>query len=197
MEPTIDLSISRCEWNLKDELLTRYHDEEWGTPVHDDQLWFEFFSLDGMQAGLSWNTILRKRPAFRTAFDNFHIETVAGYGESKVAELLNDAGIVRNKAKINAIIHNAARVMEVQREFGSFDAYLWRFVDGKTIQNHWQSLSEIPARTEVSDLISKELVGRGFKFCGSTIIYAIMQSAGMVNDHIVSCFRYEQILRGG
>jgi DNA-3-methyladenine glycosylase I len=196
MEPSIDLSISRCEWNLKDELLTRYHDEEWGTPVHNDQLWFEFISLDGMQAGLSWNTILRKRPAFRAAFDNFHIETVAGYGEAKVAELLNDAGIVRNKAKINAIIHNAAKVMEVQREFGSLDAYLWRFVNGKTIQNHWQSLSEIPPRTDLSDLISKELIGRGFKFCGSTIIYAIMQSAGMVNDHIVSCFRHEQILRG-
>jgi DNA-3-methyladenine glycosylase I len=197
MDNPIDLSLTRCEWNLNDELLTRYHDEEWGTPVHDDQVLFEFISLDGMQAGLSWNTILRKRPAFRRAFDNFHIPTVAAYGEDKVAELLNDASIVRNRSKINAIINNAARVMEVQREFGSLDFYLWSFVDGKTIQNHWETLSDIPPKSKLSDRISKDLIARGFKFCGSTIIYAILQSAGLVNDHIVTCFRHVQIERGG
>ena len=186
-------SVTRCEWNSNDALLTRYHDEEWGTPVHDDQLLFEFISLDGMQAGLSWNTILRKRDNFRIAFDHFHIQTVANYQDSKIQELLNDAGIVRNKAKINAIVNNANRVLEVQKEFGSLDAYLWGFTRGKTIQNYWIQLSEIPPRTELSDTISKDMVKRGFKFCGTTIIYAILQSAGLVNDHIVSCFRYQQL----
>ncbi len=193
MEDTIDLTISRCEWNLNDVLLTRYHDEEWGNPLHDDQMLFEFLSLDAMQAGLSWNTILRKRENFRQAFDNFEIETVAAYDETKIQELLANPGIVRNKTKINAIIHNANRVIAVREEFGSLDKYLWGFTAGKVIQNSWQTLSQIPATSPISDAMSKDMVGRGFKFCGSTILYAVMQSAGMVNDHIVSCFRYKEL----
>lgn len=185
--------IIRCEWNSKDELLTAYHDQEWGTPVHDDQLLFEFISLDGMQAGLSWNTILRKRVNFQKAFDQFHIETVARFDDTKKESLLQDAGIIRNKAKINAIVHNANRVLEIQKEFGSLDAYLWGFTGNKTIQNHWETLAQIPPRTELSDRLSKDMIQRGFKFCGTTILYAILQSAGLVNDHIVSCFRYKQL----
>ncbi|NMC85689.1 MAG: DNA-3-methyladenine glycosylase I [Anaerolineaceae bacterium] len=195
MENTIDRSVTRCEWNLNDALLTRYHDEEWGEPLHDDQKLFEFLALDGMQAGLSWNTILRKRENFRQAFDNFDIQRVAGYNDSKIQELLANPGIVRNKAKINAIIQNANRVLEIQREFGSLDAYLWKFTGGGTIQNRWQTLSEIPATSPISDAMSKELIARGFKFCGSTILYAFMQAAGMVNDHIVSCYRYQELCK--
>ncbi len=193
MDNCIDRSVTRCEWNLNDALLTRYHDEEWGNPLHDDQKLFEFLALDGMQAGLSWNTILRKRENFRQAFDHFEIKVVAGYGESKIQELLVNQGIVRNKAKINAIIRNANQVLEIQREFDSLDAYLWGFTAGVTIQNHWLTLSEIPATSSVSDAMSKDMISRGFKFCGSTILYAFMQAAGMVNDHIVSCFRYKQL----
>ena len=193
MDNSIDLSVSRCEWNLNDALLTRYHDEEWGEPLHDDRALFEFLALDGMQAGLSWNTILRKRENFRQAFDNFEIEVVAAYGEAKIQVLLANPGIVRNKAKINAIIHNANKVLDIQREFGSLDTYLWGFTGGVTIQNRWQSLSEIPATSPISDAMSKDMVARGFKFCGSTILYAFMQAAGMVNDHIVTCFRYQQL----
>lgn len=193
MENTIDLSITRCEWNLNDVLLTRYHDEEWGVPLHDDRMLFEFLALDGMQAGLSWNTILRKRENFRQAFDNFDIEQVAGYNDAKIQELLANPGIVRNKAKIHAIVNNANRVVEIQQKFGSLDAYLWGFTDGKTIQDSWQTLSEIPATSQISDAMSKDMIARGFKFCGSTILYAFMQAAGMVNDHIVSCFRYKEL----
>jgi DNA-3-methyladenine glycosylase I len=196
MENTIDRSVIRCEWNLNDVLLTRYHDEEWGVPVHDDRLLFEFLALDGMQAGLSWNTILRKRENFRQAFDNFEIEVVAEYGDAKIQELLANPGIVRNKAKVNAIIRNAGHVLEIQQEFGSLDAYLWGFTGGKTIQNHWESLSQIPATSPISDAMSKDMVGRGFKFCGSTILYAFMQAAGMINDHIVSCYRYQELCGG-
>jgi DNA-3-methyladenine glycosylase I len=196
MENSIDLSVTRCEWNLNDALLTRYHDEEWGEPLHDDRMLFEFLALDAMQAGLSWNTILRKRENFRQAFDHFEIEVVAGYTDAKIQALLADAGIVRNKAKINAIIHNASRVMEIQQEFGSLDAYLWRFTGGVTIQNSWQTLSEIPATSPISDAMSKDMIARGFKFCGSTILYAVMQSAGMVNDHIVACYRYKELRKG-
>jgi DNA-3-methyladenine glycosylase I len=195
MENMIDRSVTRCEWNLNDALLTRYHDEEWGEPLHDDQKLFEFLALDGMQAGLSWNTILRKRENFRQAFDNFDIQRVATYNDSKIQELLANPGIVRNKAKINAIIQNANRVLEIQREFGSLDAYLWKFTGGGTIQNRWQTLSEIPATSPISDAMSKELIARGFKFCGSTILYAFMQAAGMVNDHIVSCYRYQELCK--
>jgi len=193
MDQPIDPSLARCVWNLNDVLLTRYHDEEWGVPLHDDQRLFEFLALDGMQAGLSWNTILRKRENFRQAFDNFEIDVVARYGVEKVQELLSNAGIVRNRAKINAIIHNANRVLEIQQEFGSLDAYLWGFTGGGTIQNAWQSMSQIPATSPISDAMSRDMVGRGFKFCGSTILYAFMQAAGMVNDHIISCFRYDQL----
>lgn len=196
MDNTIDLSVSRCEWNLSDVLLTRYHDEEWGFPLHDDQMLFEFLSLDAMQAGLSWNTILRKREHFRQAFDRFEIEVVAAYNETKVLELLANPGIVRNKAKINAIILNANRVIAIREEFGSLDAYLWGFTGGKVVQNSWQSLSEIPATSPISDAMSKDMIARGFKFCGSTILYAFMQAAGLVNDHIVSCYRYQELHKG-
>ena len=196
MDNTIDLSVSRCEWNLSDVLLTRYHDEEWGVPLHDDQMLFEFLSLDAMQAGLSWNTILRKREHFRQAFDHFEIDVVAAYNETKVLELLANPGIVRNKAKINAIILNANRVIAIREEFGSLDAYLWGFTGGKVVQNNWQSLSEIPATSPISDAMSKDMIARGFKFCGSTILYAFMQAAGLVNDHIVSCYRYQELLKG-
>jgi DNA-3-methyladenine glycosylase I len=195
MEDTIDLSIPRCEWNLNDVLLTRYHDEEWGNPLHNDQVLFEFLALDGMQAGLSWNTILRKRENFRQAFDHFEIEVVAAYNETKIQELLNNPGIVRNKAKINAIINNANRVIAIREEFGSLDNYLWGFTEGKVIQNSWLTLSQIPATSPISDAMSKDMVGRGFKFCGSTILYAFMQAAGMINDHIVSCFRYKELYK--
>lgn len=195
MEVTIDLTLPRCEWNLNDVLLTRYHDEEWGNPLHNDQMLFEFLSLDGMQAGLSWNTILRKRENFRQAFDHFEVEVVAAYNETKIQELLANAGIVRNKSKINAIIHNANRVIAVREEYGSLDNYLWGFTEGKVIQNRWQTLSQIPATSSISDAMSKDMVGRGFKFCGSTILYAFMQASGMVNDHIVSCFRYKELCK--
>ena len=196
MENFVDRSIVRCEWNLNDVLLTRYHDEEWGEPLHDDRMLFEFLALDGMQAGLSWNTILRKRENFRQAFDNFEIKLVAGYNEMKIQELLANPGIVRNKAKIHAIIHNANRVLEIQQEFDSLDAYLWGFTGGVSIQNRWQTLSEIPTTSPNSDAMSKDMVSRGFKFCGSTILYAFMQAAGMVNDHIVSCYRYKELRKG-
>lgn len=193
MDNFVDRSVTRCEWNLNDALLTRYHDEEWGEPLHDDRMLFEFLALDGMQAGLSWNMILRKRENFREAFDNFNIELVAGYSELKIQELLANPGIVRNKAKIRAIINNANRVLEIQKEFGSLDAYLWGFTGGVTIQNSWQTLAEIPATSPNSDAMSKDMIARGFKFCGSTILYAFMQAAGMVNDHIASCFRYKEL----
>ena len=196
MDNTIDLSVSRCEWNLSDVLLTRYHDEEWGFPLHDDQMLFEFLSLDAMQAGLSWNTILRKREHFRQAFDRFEIDVVAAYNETKVFELLANPGIVRNKAKINAIIHNANRVIAIREEFGSLDAYLWGFTGGKVVQNSWRTLSEIPATSPISDAMSKDMIARGFKFCGSTILYAFIQAAGLVNDHIVSCYRYQELHKG-
>lgn len=196
MEYLIDRSVTRCEWNLNDALLTRYHDEEWGEPLHDDQKLFEFLALDGMQAGLSWNTILRKRENFRQAFDNFDIERVAGYNDTKIQELLANPGIVRNKAKIHAIVQNANRVLEIQRDFGTLDAYLWGFTGGVTVHNSWQTLSQIPATSPISDAMSKELIARGFKFCGSTILYAFMQAAGMVNDHIVSCYRYKELRKG-
>jgi len=195
MDNLVDRSVSRCEWNLNDVLLTRYHDEEWGNPLHDDRMLFEFLSLDAMQAGLSWNTILRKRDNFRQAFDHFEIDVVAAYNETKIRELLENPGIVRNKAKINAIIYNAHRVIEIREEFGSLDHYLWGFTGNEVIQNRWQTLSQIPATSPISDAMSKDMVGRGFKFCGSTILYAFMQAAGMINDHIVTCFRYKELCK--
>ena len=183
----------RCGWAGSDPLYVAYHDQEWGVPLHDDRLLFEFLILDGMQAGLSWATILKKRDNFRRAFDDFDPYLVAQYGDEKVAALLADPGIVRNRLKVAAAVQNARAFLEIQREYGSFDAYIWQFVGGKPKQNAWVALSEIPARTPESDAMSKDLTRRGFKFVGSTICYAFMQAAGMVNDHIVNCFRYNQV----
>jgi len=187
--------LTRCPWAEDDEKMMKYHDEVWGVPVHDDQKLFAKLCLDLMQAGLMWRTILHKQENFENAFDFFHIETVAGYDESKYEELMQDAGIVRNQLKIRAVINNAARIMEIQKEFGSFDAYLWGFTNGEPIKNSWQRLSDIPTSTPLSDAISKDLKKRGFKFVGTTIIYAFLQAAGIVNDHLTSCFRYEDTNR--
>lgn len=189
----IDKEIIRCEWPKHDPLMLAYHDHEWGVPVHDDAKHFEFLLLDAFQAGLSWSTVLKKRENFRRSFDNFDIRQIARYDDSKIAELMNDAGIIRNKAKIMATIGNARAFMQVQMEFSSFDAYIWQFTGGKTIHNSWKSLSEIPAKTAQSDAMSKDLLKRGFKFVGSTICYAYMQAAGMVNDHVVHCHRYKEV----
>jgi DNA-3-methyladenine glycosylase I len=178
----------RCGW-ARDELMIRYHDDEWGVPVHEDRRWFEFITLEGAQAGLSWNTILHKREAYRSAFHGFEPARVAKFGERDVKRLLADAGIVRNRLKINSTIGNASAFVAVQKEFGSFDDYIWRFVGGRTRINKWRALKQVPARTPESDAMSKELIGRGFKFVGSTICYAMMQATGMVNDHIVDCAR--------
>jgi DNA-3-methyladenine glycosylase I len=187
-------SVKRCAWPGSDPLYCAYHDEEWGVPLHDDRALFEFLILEGAQAGLSWITILRKRPAYRAAFDNFDPERIARYGADKIELLLQDAGIVRNRLKIKAAVTNAQRYLDVQDEFGSFDAFIWRFVEGTPKQNHWRSHSEIPAQTRESDAMSKELKQRGFKFVGSTICYAHMQATGMVNDHTVDCFRHKELL---
>ena len=181
----------RCAWAGTDPLYVAYHDEEWGVPLHDDRLLFEFLVLEGAQAGLSWSTVLRKRDAYRRAFDRFDARKVARYDKRKLAALLKDAGIVRNRAKIESAIRNAKAFLEVQEEFGSFDAYQWRFVDGRPIQNRWRSVRDIPARTTESEAMSEELKSRGFTFVGSTIIYAHMQAVGMVNDHVKACFRYK------
>jgi DNA-3-methyladenine glycosylase I len=184
--------IVRCEWAGDDPLMQKYHDEEWGTPKRDDRRLFEDLVLDGAQAGLSWITILRKRENYRLAFDNFDPVRVAAYDEAKIEELLGNAGIIRNRQKINSAIKNAQAFLKVQEEFGSFDAYIWGFVDGKPIQNSWQTMSELPPKTELSETISKDLKKRGFNFVGPTIIYAFMQAVGMVNDHTVDCFRYQE-----
>ena len=182
----------RCPWP-KDELYRRYHDEEWGVPVHDDRLLFEFTVLEGAQAGLSWHTVLRKREHYRAAFDNFEAEKIARYGEQKVAELLANPGIIRNRLKIRAAIQNARAFLRVQEEFGSFDKYLWQFVDGKPIINRRRRMADVPARTPISDALSKDLIQRGFKFVGTTICYAKMQAVGMVNDHLITCFRHQEL----
>ena len=180
----------RCAWCSDDPLYQAYHDTEWGVPVHDDPTLFEFLTLEGAQAGLSWLTILRKRENYRRAFDNFDIERIARYGERETQRLLADAGIVRNRLKIAATIGNARATLAVQAQYGSLDSFLWDFVDGKPIINHWRSLSELPVSTPQSDAMSKALKRLGFKFVGSTICYAFMQAVGMVNDHTVDCFRY-------
>ena len=182
----------RCPWAGEDPLMVAYHDQEWGVPLHDDQKLFEFLILEGAQAGLSWSTILRKRENYRRAFDGFDAERVARYGQRQVDRLLVDAGIVRNRLKIGAAITNAQAYLEVQSAFGSFDAYLWRFVDGRPVQNRFQEESEIPVNTPLSDALSKDLKSRGFKFVGTTICYAHMQATGMVNDHLASCFRHQE-----
>ncbi len=186
----------RCPWPKDDALMTAYHDEEWGVPTHDDQKLFEFLILEGAQAGLSWITILRKRENYRRAFAGFNADQVARFGPKDVARLLKDEGIVRNRLKIEAAIANAKAFLKVQDAFGSFDAYNWRFVDGRPVVNRWKSIKQIPATTPLSDAFSKDLKQRGFKFVGSTIIYAHMQAVGMVNDHVVDCFRYRQVARG-
>jgi DNA-3-methyladenine glycosylase I len=183
----------RCPWPT-DELYIRYHDLEWGVPVHDDRLLFEFLILEGAQAGLSWRTILNKRENYRVAFDHFDAEKIARYSEAKVAKLLNNAGIVRNQLKVRSAIQNARSFLKVREEFGSFEAYQWRFVGGKPMINHRKSMKEVPARTKESDAMSKDLIQRGFKFVGSTICYAHMQAVGMVNDHLVTCFRHKELL---
>jgi len=184
----------RCQWveGQFPEYL-RYHDEEWGVPVHDDKTHFEFLILEGAQAGLSWSTILKRREGYRNAFSNFDIGTVAKYDEQKIESLLLDKGIIRNKLKVNSAVNNAQLFMKVQEEFGSFDNYIWQFTDGKTIKNAWETLVQIPAKTNESTAMSNDLKKKGFKFVGPTICYAFMQAAGMVNDHLVSCFRYNQI----
>jgi DNA-3-methyladenine glycosylase I len=186
-------TITRCTWAGNDPLYQAYHDREWGVPVHDDRLLFEFLTLEGAQAGLSWITILRKRAAYQAAFAKFDPEIVARFDEAKVAELLGNPGIVRNRLKVASTITNARAFLKVQEEFGSFDAYQWSFVDGRPIQNAWQSIREVPASTPVSDAMSKDLKKRGFRFVGSTICYAHMQAIGMVNDHTVDCFRWREL----
>lgn len=185
--------ITRCGWPGNDPLYVAYHDEEWGVPKHDDRRLFEDLVLDGAQAGLSWITILRKRENYRAAFDNFDPRKVAAYDEAKMAALLADPGIIRNRQKINSAVQNARAFLKIQAAFGSFDAYIWQFVEGWPIQNQWRSLAEIPAQTPLSETISKDLKQRGFSFVGPTIIYAFMQAVGMVNDHLVDCFRYEVV----
>ncbi len=190
------MTRTRCAWAGDDPLYIAYHDTEWGVPCHDERKLFEMLCLEGAQAGLSWITILRKRENYRIAFDNFDVETVAAYDDEKIASLLQDAGIVRNKLKVNAFVRNAQSLLRVQEEFGSFDAYIWGFVDGAPIVNHFTSMGEIPAQTERSLAMSKDLKKRGFTFVGPTICYAFMQATGMVNDHVVDCFRYPLIDRG-
>ena len=184
----------RCSW-AKNDLAIAYHDAEWGVPLHDDGGLFEFLILEGAQAGLSWDTILRKRENYRAAFDNFDAERVAAYDVRKIAELLQDEGIIRNRLKIASAVQNAKAFLKVKEEFGSFNTYVWDFVDGKPIVNAIRETTDVPARTELSDAISKDLRKRGFNFVGSTIMYAFMQATGMVNDHLASCFRFEEIAR--
>ena len=187
------MSKQRCEWANSSALYLEYHDSEWGVPVHEERKLFEFLILEGAQAGLSWSTILNKRQAYIQVFDNFEPTKVANYNDTKVQALLANPGIVRNRLKIQAAIQNARSFLKVQDQFGSFDTYIWQFVDGKPIQNSWKSLQEIPATTKESDAMSKELKKRGFTFVGSTICYAFMQAVGMVNDHMVDCFRWQEV----
>ena len=185
--------VGRCGWAGSDPIYVKYHDDEWGVPVHDDRTLFEFLILEGAQAGLSWITILKRREGYRRAFDGFDPQKVALYGEADVVRLLGDPGIIRNRAKVRSAILNARAFLKVQEEFGSFDAYIWSFVDGEPIVNRLKSMAEIPASTDLSDAISKDLKKRGFSFVGTTIIYAHMQATGMVNDHVTDCFRYREL----
>ena len=183
----------RCGWCGNDPLYIEYHDNQWGVPVHDDTLLFEMLSLEGAQAGLSWLTILKKRENYRKAFNRFDIEPIARYSEPDISRLLADAGIVRNRLKLESVIKNARAVLKIQKQYGTLDAFLWRYVDGEQKQNSWQSLHEIPTQTEISELMSKELKQHGCNFVGPTICYALMQAVGMVNDHVSDCFRYQEI----
>jgi len=188
--------MKRCGWADGSDLLQSYHDHEWGVEVHDDRTLFEFLLLEGAQAGLSWSTILRKREAYRKAFDNFDARKISGYSEKTIARLLANPDIIRNRLKINAAITNARAFRQVQKEFGSFDRYIWQFVNGKPIRNSWKAMADIPAGTPASVAMSRDLQKRGFKFVGPTICYAFMQAVGMVNDHVVDCFRYEELNNG-
>lgn len=182
--------MERCPWCGKDELYIKYHDEEWGVPVHDDNKHFEFLVLESAQAGLSWLTVLRKRENYRKAYDNFEPNKVAKYDENKINELLQNPGIIRNRKKIDASINNAKAFLQIQKEFGSFDNYIWKFVDNSPVINNWNSISELPASSELSDKVSKDLKLRGFKFLGTTIVYAYLQATGVINDHLLDCFRH-------
>ncbi len=183
--------MKRCEWANKDELEQSYHDSEWGVPIHDDRSLFEFLILEGAQAGLSWSTILRKREGYRKAFDNFDARKISRYSKADVSQLMANPEIIRNQLKIEATIANARALLRVQEEFGSFDRYIWQFVNGKPIQNSWRKMADIPSTSPESEAMSKDLRNRGFKFVGATICYAFMQAVGMVNDHVVDCFRYK------
>jgi len=185
----------RCDWARYNRLMQKYHDEEWGVPVHDDQLLFEHLTLDVFQAGLSWQTILNKRENFREAFDQFSIEKVAAYGKKKIDELVQNQGIIRNYKKIEAAITNANCIIELQKEYGSFDRYIWQFSEGKTIHNAFEKLTDLPANSPNSDAMSRDLRKRGFKFTGSTSCYAFMQAVGIINDHLTGCFRYQPIIQ--
>jgi DNA-3-methyladenine glycosylase I len=187
--------VFKCPWCLKFDQYIQYHDEEWGIPVHDDRVHFEFLILEGAQAGLSWATILKKREGYRKNFADFDPVKVARFTEKKIEKILLDPSIVRNKLKIHATVNNAKRFLEVQKEFGSFDKYIWQFVNNKPILNNWKSLNQVPATTKESDELSKDLIMRGFKFVGSTVIYAHMQACGLVNDHLVDCFRYKSLVK--
>lgn len=189
------MNQTRCAWAGNDALYLQYHDTEWGVPVHDDRLLFEFLILEGAQAGLSWITVLRKRENYRAAFDNFDAARIAAYDTDKIASLLLDPGIVRNRLKVQSTVSNAQQYLRVQDEFGSFDRFLWQFVGGKPKQNNWRCLTDVPASTPESDVMSLELKRRGFKFVGTTICYALMQATGMVNDHTRDCFRHEELRR--
>ncbi|MFA5262173.1 MAG: DNA-3-methyladenine glycosylase I [Candidatus Omnitrophota bacterium] len=193
MNPVPEKSLQRCPWPGDDPAYIRYHDQEWGVPVHDDRLLFEFLILEGMQAGLSWITILRKRDCFRKVFDGFHAEAIARYQNVKLERLIKEPGIIRNRLKIEAAVSNANAFLAVQKEFGSFNRYIWQFTQHTTKRNSFKSMAEVPTRTAESDLMSRELKKRGFKFVGATICYAFMQAVGMVNDHLVTCFRHNQL----
>jgi DNA-3-methyladenine glycosylase I len=183
----------RCNWCGTSDIYIKYHDEEWGVPLHDDRRLFEMLCLEGMQAGLSWITILKKRENYRKAFDNFNAKKIIKYDEEKINTLLQNEGIIRNKLKINSIIRNAEAYLKIQKEYGSFDKYIWQFVNGEPIKNRWSSINENPPSTIISDIMSKDLKKKGFKFVGSTICYAFMQATGMVNNHVTNCFRYKEI----
>jgi DNA-3-methyladenine glycosylase I len=187
--------LKRCAWAGGNEALRAYHDVEWGVPVHEDKRWFEFLILEGAQAGLSWDTILRKRQNYRAAFADFDASRVARFGKQDIAQLLKNQGIVRNRLKIESTVQNARAFLTIQQEFGSFDRYVWRFVDGKTVRNRWRTAAQVPASTSHSDALSKDLRQRGFRFVGTTICYAFMQATGLVNDHVTTCYRYAVLSR--
>jgi DNA-3-methyladenine glycosylase I len=186
--------MNRCAWSIGSTIYENYHDEEWGVPVHDDRKHFEFLILESAQAGLSWLTILKRREGYRKNFANYDPKIVATYDQKKIEEMILDPSIIRNRLKIEAAVNNARRFLEIQEEFGSFDNYIWGFVNGKQVVNKWEAMEQLPAKTELSDIVSKDLKKRGFKFVGSTIIYAHLQAVGIINDHVMDCFRYKDVI---